>query len=251
MTTNFYDKVAKKFGGYGYGNGRKPIYTKEFLTEDPEAVFKAKILDLADKNKTALDVGCADGKFTVSIMPHFKKIYGIDNSKVNLAIALERKIKDGNTIEYSQQDASKTSFPDALFDVVYSRRGPSFYKEYYRILKSGGYYLEIDIGEKDTMELKKIFGRGQNYGQWDHSLLAKNTKAFQRLGYKVVFAHEYFANEYYPSYREFDIFLQQVPIFKDYDPEKDKPLVQKYVKKFTTKKGIQLSRHRVVFVAQK
>lgn len=67
-------------------------------------------------------------------------------------------------VEYSFQNARHTSFDDSFFDIAYSRRGPTFYKEYHRILKTNGYYLEIGIGEMDTIELKKIFGRGQGYG---------------------------------------------------------------------------------------
>ena len=49
MAKDFYDKVAKKFGGYGYGNGRKPIYKSEYPTDEPEKIFKEKLLDLKKK----------------------------------------------------------------------------------------------------------------------------------------------------------------------------------------------------------
>ncbi|EKD64888.1 MAG: hypothetical protein ACD_50C00269G0001, partial [uncultured bacterium] len=71
------------------------------------------------------------------------------------------------------------------------------------------------------------------------------------LGFKVIFAENYHYFEYYPSYEELDLFLQGVPIFEDFDSEKDRGSLQKYVKKFSTDKGIQLSRHRLVMVMQK
>ena len=77
MANNFYDKVAKKFGGYGYGNGRKPVYKSEYTKGNPEKIFKEKLLELSSKDKTALDIGCADGKFTLSVAPFFQKIYNI------------------------------------------------------------------------------------------------------------------------------------------------------------------------------
>ena len=46
MAQNFYDKVAKKFGGYGYGNGAKPLYKSEYPAGDPEKIFKEKLLEL-------------------------------------------------------------------------------------------------------------------------------------------------------------------------------------------------------------
>ncbi len=252
MTQNFYDKVAKKFGGYGYGNGTKPQYKSEYPAGDPEKIFKEKLLSLSSKDKAALDIGCADGKFTLSIAPYFKKVYGIDISKKNLDVAQSHNEDErSRNVEYSFQDASKISFKDSFFDLAYCRRGPTFYKEYHRIVKTGGYYLEIGIGEMDTVELKKVFGRGQGYGKWDQSKLDENLKELQSIGFKVVFADNFHYFEYYPSYEELDLFLQGVPIFEDYDLEKDKVSLQKYVKKFSTDKGIMLSRHRLVVVVQK
>jgi ubiquinone/menaquinone biosynthesis C-methylase UbiE len=252
MVNNFYDKIAKKFGGYGYGNSKKAVYKSEYPNWEPEKVFKEKLLGLSSKDKIVLDIGCADGKFTLSIAPYFKKMFGIDNSKVNFDIAKshdnDKRIKN---VEYSLQDASHTSFEDSFFDVAYCRRGPSYYEEYFRVLKTKGYYLEIGIGEEDTIELKKIFGRGQGYGKWGKSTLDKNLKELKELGFKIVFADNYYYFEYYPSYEELDLFLQSVPIFEDFDSEKDKAVLQKYVKKFTSDKGIQLSRHRLVMVVQK
>lgn len=250
MTENFYDKVAKKLGGYGYGPG--PRYEKEFPAGDPEKIFREKLLELSSKDKTALDIGCADGKFTLSVAPYFKKVYGIDISKINLEIAESHNSdKRSRNVEYSFQDASHTSFKDSFFDLTYCRRGPSYYKEYRRILKTNGYYLEIGIGERDTMELQKIFGRGQGYGKWDKSRLDQNLKELKSLGLKVIFAENFHYFEYYPSYEELDIFLQGVPIFEDFDSKKDKKALQKYVEKFSTDKGILLSRHRLVMVVQK
>jgi len=103
----------------------------------------------------------------------------------------------------------------------------------------------------DTVELKKIFGRGQGYGKWDNSTLDRNLKELQAIGFKVVFAKDFHYFEYYPNYKEIDLFLQGVPIFEDFDSEKDKGNLTKYVSKFQTNKGIKLPRHRIVLVAQK
>lgn len=252
MAQNFYDKVAKKFGGYGYGNGRKPQYKSEYPAGDPEKIFKQKLLGLSSKDKIALDIGCADGKFTLSIAPYFKKVYGIDISKENLNIAESHKTDErSKNVEYSFQNAEHILFEDSFFDAAYCRRGPSYYDEYHRILKVNGYYLEIGIGEMDTVELKKIFGRGQGYGKWDKSTLGENLKELQDIGFKVIFAENFNYFEYYPSYQELDLFLQGVPIFEDFDSQKDKVTLQKYVEKFSTDKGIMLSRHRLVMVVQK
>src|SRR3989344_5478524 len=103
MAQNFYDKVAKKFGGYGYGTG--PRYKSEYPAGNAEKIFKEKLLELSSKDKIALDIGCADGKFTISVAPFFQKVYGIDTSKVNLDIAkIHNKDKRSKNVEYFLQD---------------------------------------------------------------------------------------------------------------------------------------------------
>jgi len=67
----------------------------------------------------------------------------------------------------------------------------------------------------------------------------------------VFFAQNYLYNEYYASYEDIDLFLQGVPIFEDFDSEKDQRLLEEYVAKFKIEKGIKLSRHRVVIIAKK
>ncbi len=249
MEDTFYDRIARKLGGYGYGIG--PKYKSEYPDGNPERIFKEKLLELSSKNKIALDIGCADGKFTLSVTPYFKKIYGIDISEVNLEVARSHNGTKSKNVEYSFQDAQHTSFKDSFFDIAYCRRGPSYFKEYYRVLKTKGYYLQISIGEKDAIGLKKIFGRGQNYGHWNKSALDENLKNLKNIGFRVVFADDFHYFEYYPSYRQLDLFLQGVPIFEDFDSKKDKEKLQKYVEKFSTDRGIILSRHRIVMIFQK
>jgi len=251
MATNFYDRVAKKFGGYSYGTN-KPNYIKEYSNGDPESVFKEKLIKLAGSEKNVLDVGCGDCKFAFGISENFEKIVGIDTSSGLLKIAKEKqkylKIKN---VSFSLQDAEKTNLKNEFFDVIYCRRGPRYLKESWRLLKKGGYYIEVGIGEKDTKDIQKIFDRGQNYGGWDESRLKKISGEAASIGFKVIFAKDYFYNEYYKSFKDMDIFLQGVPIFEDYDSEKDKNLLIKYADKFKTEKGIKLPRHRIVFVFQK
>lgn len=252
MSNNFYDKVAKKFGGYGYGNDINLQYESEYPEGEPEKIFKEKLLGLSSKNKTALDIGCADGKFTLSIAPYFQKVYGIDTSKENLDVAKSHSgDKKSKNVEYSLQDAKDTSFKDSFFDIAYCRRGPSYYKEYCRILKTNGVYLEIGIGEMDTIELKKIFGRGQNFGRWDVSTLQKDAQELEDLGFDMIYEKDFHYFEYYRTYQDLDLFLQGVPIFEDFDSTKDRQELEQYTEEFSTTKGIKLSRHRIVLVGKK
>lgn len=253
MSIDFYNKVAKKFGGYGYAANDYSMIP-EYPDDNPEVVFKHKLIELAGKDKKALDVGCGDCKFAFEITDNFSEIIGIDNSNelLNVAQSKKDKLKITN-VSFFLQDAAKTEFGNESFDVVFCRRGPSYFDEYYRLLKKGGYYIEIGIGEKDTQELKEVFGRGQGFREWDNNKtrLQKDIEEMRRSGFTIVFAQDYFYNEYYKSFDDLDIFLQGVPIFEDYGQKNDKELLKKYAKKFQIAKGIRLPRHRIVFVAQK
>lgn len=249
MIHNFYDKVARKFGDYTTKYHRN---TSECLNGDPEKVFKEKLLKVSGKNKIALDVGCCDGFFTLKLAPYFKKITGIDLSTEMLKAAknLQKKTRVKNVV-FEIQDAFKTTFKDGQFDVIYSRRGPTPFTEAFRLLKWGGYFVEIDIGEQDCREIKEVFGRGQNFGKWQVPQAEMDEKWGREAGLSPIFVQDYFCDEYYPNKKDLDVFLQGVPVFEDFDSEKDGQLLDKYVKQYKTGKGIKLARHRVVIIFQK
>lgn len=248
MSSNFYDKIAKKFGCYH----TESRYIREHPDKAPEKVFKEKLIELSGKNKIALDVGCADGRFTLSIAPNFQKIIAIDLSEGMLEAAKRLQEEKGiKNVNFEKKDAHRTAYKNASFDVVYSRRGPSSFPESYRLLKPGGYFVEIRIGEKDCQEIKEVFGRGQNFGQWNNPRIEIDRERLKDAGFEIVFLREFFYNEYYASYKDLDLFLQGVPIFEDFDSEKDKNLLEKYAEKFKTEKGINLPRHRVIIVSKK
>lgn len=244
----FYNKVAKKFGSYK----GKERHTSRFPSGDPEKIFLEQLLKYASKNKVALDIGCADGRFTLKVAKYFKQIFAIDISSgmLKVAICFQTEQKVFNVV-FQEADAEKLPFQDKYFDVIYSRRGPSPYTEIARAIKTGGYYLEICIGEKDAKELKEVFGRGQGFGEWN--TLVDKTKIDSLIvqGFKIIFIHDYFYSEIYPDVENLDLFLQGVPIFKDFDIKKDKDFVLSYAQKMKVANGIELKRHRVVIVAIK
>jgi len=242
----FYDKIAKKFGNY-YTPHKN---VAEYAGENPEEFFKSKLLECGS-NKTALDLGCADGMFTLSIAHFFIKIVAIDLSKKMLAAAQKlQKEKKIENVSFEIEDASHTTYQDNSFDVVYSRRGPTPYEEIKRLLKPNGFFVGILIGELDCMEIKNVFGRGQDYGLHKISTKALDVKKLKKLGFKILSTKDYFYNEFYPTYNDLDIFLQGVPIFEDFDSKKDRGKLSEYIRKNTAKKGIKLPRHRVVIIAQ-
>lgn len=248
MNGKFYDKVARKFGSYS----RSITTLDEYLTQDPERVFKEMLIKIGGKNKNALDIGCADGHFTLEVSKYFKNITAIDISKEMLKVAYKNQETVGNhNVTFLKQSVFRNDLLSESFDAIYNRRGPTNYPSFYSLLKTGGYYLEIGIGENDCRKIKEIFGRGQGFKKWGRSTLQRDIKELKKIGFKIVMSEDYFYNEYYPSYKELDVFLQGVPIFEDFDSSKDKKFLQQYQSKFQSKKGIKLPRHRIVILAKK
>ena len=127
----------------------------------------------------ALEVACGSGRNFPYIIDAVGKdgfILGFDYSQEMLDAAkqLQAEQKISNVL-FQTADAEKTPFNDEYFDVAYSRRGPTPYREIHRVLKKSGCFVEIGIGEKDAKELKEVFGRGQNFGGWDKSVLDRKS----------------------------------------------------------------------------
>jgi len=111
--------------------------------------------------------------------------------------------------------------------------------------------LTLTIGNRDAVDLKDIFGRGQDYHSRDISRLEQDRQALQQAGFQVLYLAEYFYDEYYASPAAFQRFLQGVPIFEDFDPAADAALLETYVARFSDAQGIWLPRHRVIEAARK
>lgn len=252
MTTNFYDKLAKKFGGYGFANDDLE-YRSEYPNGDPEKEFYDAVMHSADSTKRALDIGCGDGIFAFRVANKFARIDGIDNSKELIKIAKEKQSEFGtNNTVFILGDASHMPYRDQLFDVAFNRRGPSFYEEFARVINPGGVYIEIGIGEQDARKLKEIFGRGQDFGKWNVRRVDRELPLFETSGFTVKRAEDYFYDELYQSQEMFAEFLEGVPIFEDFNKEKDAEKLNEYYKEFETENGeIRLNRHRVLYVLKR
>lgn len=249
---NFYDKLAKKLGGYGYANDNLE-YRSEYPSGNPEEIFYSEVLRVAGPSGDALDIGCGDGIFAFRVANNFQHIEGIDNSKELIRIAHEKQAELGvENTTFVFGDASSMPYNDESFDAAFNRRGPSFYKEYSRVLKPGATYIEIGIGEQDARNLKEVFKRGQGFSEWVTRRIDREAGEFEHAGLAVVQAKDYLYKELYPSREMFETFLEGVPIFEDFDKIKDSARLDSYLSAHTTKDGeVELDRHRVVYVLKK
>lgn len=245
MSKNYYDHVAKKFGGFAYGKQPSKI-TPNVPGGLPDDVFLGQLNNLCGSDKVALDVGCGDGKMAINLSDRFDKIVGIDRSTGLLKVAREKRRKLGiDNITFLNMDAKEITLQPEMFDVAYSYRSPIFYKGVYRVLKKGGSYIALAMGGKDCADFKKLFNEGTVMHSCP-SVLVHETKKAQQSGFKVVFKKEIFYHDYFTGEDDLDLYLQKVPLVS-YDSVKDKELLQRVVENLKTENGIDLHRHRIVF----
>ncbi len=121
---------------------------------------------------TVLDAGCGIGGSSVYLASHLGcQVRGITLSEkqVKTATALALKKGVGDKVSFSQQDYTKTNFPDNTFDFAWCIESmqtatdkDAFFKEMKRIIKPGGKILFADIfkpqpynivGEKDMLTM--------------------------------------------------------------------------------------------------
>lgn len=93
MNRKYWEKIA-------------PDYAEEIfdvLANDKKGIIRNTIKRFASKQKAVIDIGCAIGKWLPLLSPAFKKVYAIDISAENLAIA-QKLYPEYNNVEYGRVD---------------------------------------------------------------------------------------------------------------------------------------------------
>lgn len=245
---DFYKKSSKKFKKYEFhGQGR--------LVSGGRPDFFEYLKKFANKNFKVLDLGCGSGELTLKLSPFFKEIIGIDPFEDYIETA-EKQKNEANiqNVIFQVADGKNLTFEDEYFDIVFSSRGPlsaniDFMRESFRVLKRGGLMIEETIGEKDKIELKQIFGRGQNYPNQETKLESVK-KLLKQSGMKLVESKYFLFYQVYPSINDVIEILERAPIIPNFDKIKDKSHIEEVNNKLN-KGGIKLSSHRLHWIAKK
>lgn len=108
-----------------------------------------------------LDMGCSVGHSTIPLVDAWPQaaVHAIDVAAPLLRYAHARAVELGRAVHFSQQNAESTKFDDGSFDLVISQimmHETSFkalrnvFKESYRLLKSGGLMMHVEVIERAT-----------------------------------------------------------------------------------------------------
>ena len=222
---------------------------------DGEDYFDRIVLKEA-RERNVLDVGCGQGEFTLSVAAVAKKVAGVDFSRNAISRAIVNTSLQGVTnVELRLANARSIPYPEESFELVYTRRGPATYdlktaREASRVLKHGGRFIEEEIGEKDKLNWKEIFGRGQNY-PFKEPISTEKRKLLARAGFAKTRIRQFEALEFYRSIKDVIMRLETTPIIPNFNKARDRRHLLNIEKKCKTPKGIKTNTHRVIVVATK
>jgi 2-polyprenyl-6-hydroxyphenyl methylase/3-demethylubiquinone-9 3-methyltransferase len=124
------------------------------------------------KDSIVLDVGCGWGREIKELARFCKKIIALDNDAREIETA-KSYLKNIHNVEFSIQDAKKTSFPDESFDVIIS---------------VGNTFGNLgDDKEKVLQEMKRLV---KNDGKillsvYSNGANSKRTTAYKSIGLKI------------------------------------------------------------------
>ncbi|CAM3148972.1 class I SAM-dependent methyltransferase [Paenibacillus sediminis] len=244
----WWNELALRLNGY-QGN-----YKVNFVGLNGEVEFTNLVKDLLRDHPNTLDVGCADGRFAIDLSSFASRVTAIDLSPVMIEAA--KKSTKAPNLEFIVCDAKEMPFSDNSFDLVISRRGPVsepvFLEEAIRVTKPMGKIIEITIGERDAIEFKDVFNRGQGYLNKSKSrYLEIRNRLELNSEIKISQIHEYFCDAYYPSIEDVALLLSSTPIIDDFNIESDLPLLRTIETEYHTNKGIRRTYHRIIWIAEK
>ncbi len=223
--------------------------------ESGEDYFDRIVLDAA-KGRDVIDIGCGRGEFTLSVARVASRVLGVDFSQNAISKALENsKATRTANVEFKLADARKIPVPDASFDLAFSRRGPAMdsllsITESYRVLRRGGRLIQQEGGERDKLNWKQVFGRGQNF-PFTGRIAEEKKRLLSEAGFKNIDVREFEATEYFKTLRDVVMRLETTPIVPSFDKNTDEALLEKIGKTCVDEKGIKTNEHRLVITATK
>ena len=152
------------------------------------------------------------------------------------------------------------TFPKETFDLISARHTIINAKQIYNCLVKGGTIIIEGVDKKDCWEIKEIFERGQAYND-TISIAEKDYIDLKEAGFSKIKKVEILENEYYKTKEDLMALLLKTPIldeFSEIENSKFKHkkriemnLFEKYVDKYTLKKGILLKRRLYGIIATK
>lgn len=155
-----FDNIAPKYD-----------FLNHYFTIGIDKIWRKKAIKIASQNNpdNILDIAAGTGDFTIleAKRTSAKEIVGIDISQnmLNVAIQKANRQKLGNRVKFLKADSLDMPFEPETFDAVTVGFGvrnfadiPAGLKEIYRVLKTGGRLVVLELSEPSNPLVKGVFG---------------------------------------------------------------------------------------------
>lgn len=238
----FYEKVGKT-NGWDFSDLR--VTLEGSLWDFNEAIKeRSKCSDIL------LDIGTGGGENILTIASSFLFLVGIDLSDGMIETAQTNlKKADISNVRFSQMSSDQLKFPADYFDFVTCRHAPFSSIEVAKVLKKGGYFITQQVGERDKINIKRAFNRGQLVEE-DGVLLARYVQELNESGFSEIQHFEYDATEYYQRPEDLLFLLKHTPTIPDFGEKKnDFKILNDFIENNQTKKGIRTNSKRFLIIA--
>ena len=220
--------------------------------DNGETFFEERLRAALTPGALSLDLGCGGGEFTIR-MASLAVVVALDPFREMLDYA--GSLSGCEHATWVRGVGEALPFRGAAFDVVYSRRGPGsvprVLPEVARVLRPGGRFLEITIGERNAWELADVFGRGQMKGVEE----PRSSTLRQRLkehGLTPLLVRDFVGTHVlFGGVEELAQALEGSPAIPDVDRRRDAAALAEAAERLRVGDGIATTDHRVVLEAVK
>ena len=243
-----YEQVGSVVGwDFGKIDKRKKVIGKKWVFLE---VVKGYVTD----GTFLLDIGTGGGEKLLEVAKIAGKAYGIDNQQSMIDAAnknlAEMKMRN---VEFKLADAKNLPFPQGYFDVVMCRHAPFYAQQVYRVMKSKGTFLTQQVhSEKDAINIKRVFGRGQGFGrEREANPIRRYIRELKAAGFEILRRDTYNATEYYADMADLIFLLRNTPMIPDFDIDKDRKCLEEIESKYARDDSIKTNSARYLIVCKK
>jgi SAM-dependent methyltransferase len=242
---DFYDRVGQS-NGWDFSK-------LQCRVEGIAASLYEEVLKVCKGSDLLLDIGTGGGEAILAIHEAALLLVGIDLSSGMIQTAKSNLRKSGvPNVRFLQMDAEKLDFPDPFFDVVSCRHSRFSALQIAKVLSDDGIFLTQQVSERDKMNLKQAFGRGQSYGDLDGILMKRYVQDLSVAGFTEIKSFEYDTVEYYQSHEDLIFLLKHTPIIPDFGQNLiDFEILRAFIAENQSEKGIRTNSKRFMIKARK
>lgn len=226
------------------------------IVEDNSNYFYYKeVVNAITPNTVMLDIGCGSGEKSIRYFSNAKKVVMLDNEhemlkrvEANLNRILTSKEIEKFEVKLAD-GCGKLDFPDEYFNLVVSRHCGGNMSEIFRVLKKGGIFISEDVDHTDCLELKTLFKRGQGFENIQNGKSEKKDIIDEcvKLNFSDISLKNFEYIEYYKDKDQLTYLITKTPILTYFDENLDARVLNEYISKNLSPKGIKLIRRLYAF----